>query len=228
MNKRLVFFFFVFFLWKALVHGEEKSTASVATSVAKSKSMAMKIWPENAFDMKTGTPLFLAGDALVLGQKKGSIQFVYGKIRFPERAVILISKENDRHLIQNLSQPVEVTLNKTGQIRLDPYFEMILHRDISRPDGFVIEQLRPLDLKTHLIKFQKITQPDPQFLITYGRSLKEKIEQAKEAFAEISQETAVRKPAEEEPEEKPVQKKPIKKSLRQRFEERALGHTLSR
>ncbi len=204
--------------------------------VAEATKQDLILQPQSSFETKkdkTGKniPTFLAGEALIITEKKNKVRFVYGQILFHQKSMVLLAKENDRFSIQNLNEEIEIELNYGSKVRLSPFFEMILRRDLSSREGFVIEQLRPLDLKSHLLKFQRITKVRPPVLISYGRRLKNKIEIAKQQYAEASQESASRKPAAIESGEdlqKHKKRLPTKrpKTLRERFEEKALGHTL--
>lgn len=179
------------------------------------------------------TVTFLAGEALVKSSNKVAgtqFHFVYGKILLQRNSTLLISKEDDRYVIQNLNEPVEISFRGGSTVRIEPYYEMVLKRDLSESKSFVIEQLIPLNLKSHLMKFQRITRPKPSELIAYSRSLKLNIQQAKEHFARATQETARRRIASEEAEKELEAKKSrptkVRKTLRQRYEEKTFGQVL--
>lgn len=225
MNK-FYLFFYIFLFGVAVRAGSSESA----------QETDLILQPLSAFQIPSGhggqsEPTFLAGSALILANEQSSVRFVYGKINFQPKTMIVLAKEDDRYSIQNLNEEIVVELKYGSKIRISPYFEMILRRDMSSGEGFVIEQFRPLDLKSHLLRFQRITKASPPVLISYGRRLKSKIEMAKVQYAEASQESASRKPAAVDPDvdvRKKTQAGPTKKpkSLRKRFEEKALGHTL--
>ena len=200
---------------------------------AKDKPNHFTLHPLSAFDFTNKTPVFLAGDALVMNaNEKMSVSFTYGTIKLVNNSMLMISKVDDRIRIQNLNQAVTVTFKNGSDLVIWPYFEMSLKRDMNHPQGFVIEQFQPLDLKTYLIRYQKVVKPDPQTLIGYGRSLKKQIEKAKIQFAESARESSQRKVASVADEDVEKQRnerktKQLRKSLRQKYEEKTLGQTLA-
>ncbi len=202
-------------------------------SQAESKKLnGLTLHPQVSFELKIPSPVFLAGDALVMNSGASQqIQFIYGEIKLPAQSMILVSKSTDQLWIQNLNKTVQVSFKNGNQIELWPYFEVSFKRDMNSSDGFVIDQFRPLDLKSYLKRYQQITKPHPQSLISYGRSLRKQIEKAKVQFAESAQETSKRKIASvDEGEQERIKNerktKQLRKTLRQQYEERALGHTL--
>lgn len=205
---------------------------SLITSTSSADLKKLTLYPETAFDFKKQTPVFLAGDALVMNAKKSStIEFTYGEINLSGSAMLMMSKSDESLWIQNLNQEVQVTFKNGSQISIWPYFEMSLKRDMNSAQGFVIDQFRPLELKSYLIRYQKVVKPDPQSLISYGRSLKKQIEKAKAQFAESAQETSKRKVASVDEVDLEKQKnerktRQLRRTIRQQYEEKTFGKTL--